>query len=195
MKPFFVIVALLLITQLTQAQFLKLGVKGGANMTKLDGQSFKDKFGLGYWAGGFVEVGLGKNFFLSPEVQFSESTQRQSSQFQSIYQNLGHIDTLKGVKLQYLSFPVVLGYKIANVLALEGGAQFGILMDKNQKLLQNGGDAFSKGNISLLAGASVHLRSFRVSARYGIGVKNVNGIDNRDPWKTQSIQLGLGFVL
>ena len=195
MKSFFALAALLLTTQLTQAQFLKFGVKGGANLSKLDGKSFKEEFGQGYFAGAFAEVGLSHNWFLAPEVQFSENSQRQGSQFQSIYQNLGHIDTLKKIKLQYLSFPVLLGYKIANVLSLQGGVQFGVLMDKNQKLLQNGGDAFTKGNISLLGGVSIHLRSIRVSARYGIGLKNVNGIDGRDPWKTQTIQTGVGFVL
>ncbi|RYE16640.1 MAG: hypothetical protein EOP45_17150, partial [Sphingobacteriaceae bacterium] len=85
MKPFFAFVALLLTTQLTQAQFLKIGVKAGANLSKLDGKSFKDEFGLGYWAGAFAEVGLSHNWYLAPEVQFSENTQRSNSQFQSIY--------------------------------------------------------------------------------------------------------------
>lgn len=195
MKSIFAIAALLLTSHFANAQFLKIGLKGGANLSKLSGKSFKDDFGLGYWAGAFAEIKTGKNWYLSPEVQFSENSQRQSSDFKSIYQNLSNIDTLKRIKLQYLSVPVVLGYKIANVLAFEAGAQFGVLMDKNQKLLQNGEDAFTKGNISLLGGASVHLKSLRVSARYGIGIKNINDIDNRDKWRSQTIQLGVGFVL
>jgi hypothetical protein len=195
MKPFFVIAALLLTSHFANAQFLKIGAKGGANLTKLSGKSFQDEFGLGYWAGAFVEVKVGKNWYLAPEVQFSENTQRTSSGFKSIYQNLSSFDTLKRVKLQYLSIPVLLSYRIANILSLQGGAQFGILMDKNQKLLQNGKDAFSNGNVSLLGGVSVNIRSIRVSARYGIGLKNINDIDNRDKWTTQTIQAGVGFVL
>ncbi len=195
MKSIFAIAALLLTTSLANAQFLKIGVKGGANVSKLSGKSFNDQFGLGYWAGAFAEIKTGKNWYLAPEVQFSENTQRQSSGFKSIYQNLSNIDTLKKIKLQYLSMPIVLGYKIANVLAFEAGAQFGILMDKNQKLLQNGKDAFSRGDISLLGGVSVHLRSLRISARYGYGIKNVNDIDKQDKWHSQTIQAGVGFVL
>ena len=45
----------LLISQLMMAQF-HLGVKAGANITKVDGKSFKEQFEYGYNVGGFAEI-------------------------------------------------------------------------------------------------------------------------------------------
>lgn len=53
------VLALLSVT-LTQAQGLHFGIKGGANMTKVDGKAMSDEFNYGYQLGGFAEVGLGK---------------------------------------------------------------------------------------------------------------------------------------
>lgn len=195
MKSCIAIVALLLTSYFSHAQFLKLGVKGGANVSKVSGKSFEDEFGLGYWAGGFAEVKLSKNWYLNPEVQFSENTTRRSSEFKNIYQNLSNLDTLKRIKLHYLSIPLLLSYKLSNLFSLQGGAQFGLLIDKNQNLLQNGKDAFSQGDLSLLGGINIHVKSLRVSARYGLGIKSINGIDKKDNWTTQTIQAGVGFVL
>lgn len=52
-------VAVLLSTAV-MAQF-HIGAKGGANVTKVDGKSFKDEFRYGYHIGGFMEIRAGKN--------------------------------------------------------------------------------------------------------------------------------------
>ena len=46
------------LSQLAIAQF-HIGAKAGANITKIDGKSFKDQFKYGYHVGGFVEIGFG----------------------------------------------------------------------------------------------------------------------------------------
>ena len=61
----FSLIAALLFSQLLMAQF-HLGFKAGTNITKVDGQAFKDKFRYGYHLGGFAEIGLGKKFQLQP---------------------------------------------------------------------------------------------------------------------------------
>jgi hypothetical protein len=179
----------------THAQFLKLGAMGGANAVKVSGKSFNDQFDYGYWAGGFAEIKLSKNWFLKPEVQFSESRLRNTTNFKSIYQSLVNTDTLGHIKLQYLSIPITLNYKIANILALNFGAQYGIQLDNHQTLLKNGQDAFKSGDFSVLGGATIMLGRFRVSGEYVIGLNNLNDIDNQDHWKNQTIRAGIGFVL
>ena len=67
------------------AQSVHLGIKGGANMNKLSGQSFSDKFTFGYHIGGFLEAGIGNKLFIQPEVFFSQVKQDTSSQFSFIY--------------------------------------------------------------------------------------------------------------
>ena len=53
--------AALFVSSALMAQF-HIGIKGGANITKVDGHSFKDKFNYGYHIGGFAEIGLGGKF-------------------------------------------------------------------------------------------------------------------------------------
>lgn len=194
MKRISIVALFALAVNFSFAQFIKIGPKGGANLTKISGQSFKDEFNLGYYAGGFVELNLGKKWYIQPEVLFNETSIRRTNDFASLYNNLLKADSLKNIKLQYLSVPLTLGYRIANVLSLEAGAQYGIKMNKNETLLQNGREAFKNGDLSLLAGVQFRLSKFRVTARYAVGLNSINDIDNRDQWKSQTIQAGIGFV-
>ncbi len=194
-KLFLPLVAALLISQAMMAQF-HIGIKGGANVTKIDGKSFKDEFRYGYHLGGFAEIGLGPKFGLQPEVLFNQYATTVDSSYKELYENVFNPDYQRTVKLNYLSIPILLNYKLlGNFLSLQAGPQFGILLDDNRTLLQNGGDAFKKGDFSLLAGAQVKLAAFRFSGRYAIGLNNINDIDNQDKWKNQGFQLSVGFAL
>ena len=70
-KLFFLGAALLAGT-VGQAQGLHFGVKGGANITKVEGKAMQDEFNYGYHLGGFAEIGLGKKWFIQPEVLWSQ---------------------------------------------------------------------------------------------------------------------------
>jgi len=186
--------AALLLSSAVMAQF-HLGVKAGANIFKVDGKSFKDEFRYGYHLGGFMEIGLGNKFGFQPEVIFNQFSTTLDSNYKHIYQNVFNPNA-STVKLNYLSIPLVLNYKLlGNFLTLQAGPQFGILIDKNRTLLQNGGDAFKHGDLSMLAGAQIKIAAFRVTGRYVIGLSNINDIDNQDKWKYQGFQVSLGLAL
>jgi len=174
------------------SQSFKIGFKGGANINKLSGQSFKENFSFGYQLGGFVELGLGKKFAIQPEVLFNQFKTDTSSTFSSIYPSFNKV---KNIKLNYLSIPILLNYNVANILTLQAGPQFGILMDQNKKLLQNGQDAFKSGDFAMLGGVQLKLLKFRIYGRYAIGLTDINNITNSDKWKSQSFQLGVGISL
>ncbi|MDB5196595.1 MAG: PorT family protein [Flaviaesturariibacter sp.] len=187
------IIALLFIGQASMAQ-LKLGIKAGTNISKIDGRSFKDEFAYGYLLGGFANIGFGKKLSIQPEVLISQSQNKVSSEFGTIYQN-AFSDAQDGkVKLNYLSIPILLDYKLGKVLSLQAGPQFGILINKDKTALQNGKDAFDNGEFSLVGGPSFHLGKLNVTGRYGVGLNNINDIDNKDQWKSQTIQLSLGLT-
>jgi hypothetical protein len=194
MQKIFVIFSLFIISVSVHAQFLKIGPKLGANMVKMDGQSFENGFQLGYYAGAFAELKLGKKFYLQPEVLFAETELSTTSSFSSIYEDLLVLDTLKGIKLQSLIIPVTLNWRIANILSLSAGPQFSINNQKGESFLTNVENAFSKGDIAAVAGVNLMLSKFRVNARYCWGIKEMNNIDEQDPWKQQTLQLGVGFV-
>ncbi len=171
-----------------------LGIKGGANINKLTGKSFKDEFSFGYHLGGFAEIGLGKKFSIQPEVLFNQINQDTSSEFKAIYQNVLSSNR-SNIQLKYLSVPILLNYKPSSILSFQVGPQFGILMDQNKNLLQNGQDAFKKGDFSMLGGVQLKLASFRVYGRYVLGLSNLNDIDDKDKWKSQGFQIGVGLAI
>lgn len=176
------------------AQFIKIGPTVGANLQKIDGKSFKDGYQLGYYAGAFVELKLGEKFQLQPELIFSETKFDQADEFRDTYKNLLNVDSLSKIKLQQLSIPVLLNFKIANVLAIQAGPQFSLIMDKNKSLLKNSGDAFTDGDFSMVGGVKLMLGKLRVTGRYVLGLNNLNDISKEDKWKSQTAQLGVGFV-
>ena len=188
------LMAVLFVSSASMAQF-HIGIKGGTNITKLDGQSFKNKFSYAYHLGGCAEIGLGEKFGLQPEVLFNQYSGSVDSNYHHVYENIFNSDQSK-VKLNYLSIPILLNYKlIGNFLSLQAGPQFSILMDQNRSLLQNGGKAFSDGDFAMLAGVQLKLSAIRISGRYAIGLSDINDIDNQDRWKSQGFQVSLGFAL
>lgn len=188
------LVAVMFVSATSFAQF-HIGVKGGANITKVDGQSFNDKFNYSYHVGGFAEIGLGNKFGLQPEVLFNQYTSTLDSNYHNIYEDVFSSDQGK-VRLNYLSIPILLNYKlIGNFLSLQAGPQFSILMNKDKTLLQNGGKAFSDGDFAMLGGVQLKLSAIRITGRYAVGLKNINDIDNKDKWTSQGFQVSLGLAL
>lgn len=175
------------------AQF-HLGVKGGANITKVDGKSFKDEFRYGYHLGGFAEIRMGNKFVLQPEVLFNQYATRLDSSFKNVYQDV--FDGNSNIKLNYISIPIVLNYKlIGSFLSLQAGPQFGILIDQSRTTLQNGADAFKKGDLSMLAGLNFKVGPMRINGRYAIGLNNISDITDDNKWNSQGFQVSVGLAL
>ena len=68
----FLSTAFMIIASFSFAQGIKLGIKGGANVGKIDGKSFKEEFKYGYHIGGFAELKVGKKFSIQPEVLWNQ---------------------------------------------------------------------------------------------------------------------------
>jgi hypothetical protein len=174
------------------AQLFNVGVKAGVSMHKITGKSFSEEFSYGYHVGGYVDIGLGKKFSIQPELLFNQVNTDTSNSFSSVYPSFNKVNN---IQLKYLSIPLVLSYKVANILSLQAGPQFGVLIDQEKNLVQNGEEAFKKGDFSLLGGVQVKLTKLRVYGRYVVGLSDVNNIGDRDKWKNQSLQFGVGIGL
>lgn len=189
----FSLFAALLMTQAMMAQF-HIGVKGGANVTKVNGKSFKDEFRYGYHLGGFMEIRAGNKLVIQPEVLWNQYATRLDSNYKHVYQDVFNGNA--NVKLNYLSIPIVLNYKlIGSFMSLQAGPQFGILIDQNKTLLQNGGNAFKRGDLSMLAGVQFKVLAARINARYAIGLSNIGDLPNEDKWTSKGFQVSVGFAL
>ena len=187
------LIVALLIMQAATAQF-HIGAKVGTNIVKIDGVSFKDQFRYGYHLGGFAEIVMSKKLSLQPEVLFNQYLTTLDCNYKFIYQNI--INSGQGrVKLNYLSLPILFNYRLIGPVFLQAGPQFSILMDQSKTFLQNGSDAFRKGDFSMIGGAQVRIAKIYLTGRYVVGLSNINDIDNRDKWKGQAIQLSVGLSL
>ena len=187
--------AAVLLSAVAMGQF-HIGAKAGANIIKVDGKSFKDEFRYGYHLGGFAEIRMGNKLVLQPEVLFNQMSTTLDSNFKNIYQGVFNSSAQSNVRLGYLSVPLLLNYKlIGSFISLQAGPQFGVLIDKNKTLLQNGGNAFKDGDFSMLGGVLVKVGAFRFNGRYVIGLTNINDIDDQDKWTSQGFQLSVGIAL
>jgi hypothetical protein len=173
------LLALVLFTQAAMAQF-NLGFKGGVNITKIDGKAFRDEFRYGYHVGGFAELGLGGKLSIQPEVLWNQYQTRADSSFSNIYQNALEINNYQDVKLNYLSIPLLLNYKLGSLMSLQAGPQYGILLDQSKNLVQNGKEAFKSGDFSLVGGAQIHIAKLRLQGRYVVGLSNVSDIGDQN---------------
>ncbi|HMH34451.1 MAG TPA: porin family protein [Puia sp.] len=176
------------------AQGFHIGIKGGANVNKIEGRSFNDQFNYGFSLGGFAELNFTKKWGIQPELLWNQSKTTTSSQFGDIYNSIGSIPN-RDVTLNYLSIPLLLTYRPIPILSLVAGPQFGILMDQSQNIIVNGRNAFKKGDFSVMGGAQVNLGAFKAGARYFIGLNDINDLGNEDQWKNQGFQVYVGLRL
>jgi len=181
----------LLLSTASFAQGFHLGLKGGANMDKIQGESFNEGYQQGYHFGGFAELNFSKKVGIQPEVIWNQTNTTTSQKFSDLYDD--GLKELKGVKLNYLSIPILLNISPSRLLTFQLGPQFGILLNKDQGLFENGKQAFKSGDFSMLGGLQLNLGGFKIGGRYRIGLANINDIDNQDQWKNQGFQVYAGF--
>ena len=186
------VLALLAVT-LTQAQGLHFGIKGGVNMTKVDGKAMTDEFNYGYQLGGFAEVGLGKKWFIQPEVMWTEFRTRTADNFETIIEFPAEGANRKEGKLNYLAIPITLNYRLLDWFSLHAGPQFGVLLNQDKNLLENGRDAFNAGVVSFVTGAQLNFGGFHITGRYFTNINDINSGDVNEAWKNKGFQVGVGI--
>jgi Outer membrane protein beta-barrel domain len=174
----------------TQAQGFHLGIKAGANLFKVDGESFNQEFMFGYTAGAFAQINVTSKWGIQPEMNFNQTNYRTGNSFSSVVPD--GVNDVKG-KLDYLTIPVLLSYRPIPLLSLLVGPQYGILLNQDEHLVNNAGQAFKKGDFALVGGAQLNLAAFMVGARYVAGLTNINNVTNESTWKNQGWQLYAGF--
>jgi hypothetical protein len=175
------------------AQF-HLGLKAGTNVTKVEGRSFQDEFSYGYQLGAFAEIKLSKQLTLQPEVLINQYKATLDTSYNNLLNNA--LRGLTSVKLDYLSIPILLNYKLGGgFISLQAGPQFGILFDKSNSFGQNAQNAFKQGDLSMLGGIQLKAGIFRINGRYFIGLNDINDLTNDSRWKNQGFQLSIGMAL
>lgn len=180
-------IAIVTFATVSFSQGFHLGAKAGANLGKIEGQSFKDGFNLGYQLGGFAEIDFTKGFGIQPEVLFSQTNTTVTDE------PLSGLKPGEKINLDYLSVPLLLRFNPSKLLTINVGPQFSVLVNNHQTTGGNVVDAFKGGDFAMVAGAQVNLGALKIYGRYNIGLSNVNDITDNEKWKNQQIQFGLGL--
>lgn len=174
------------------AQSFHIGAKLGANLGKIDGESFKQEYNLSYLVGAYVDLGIGKNWGIEPELLFNQTTATlDSNGFKSLYQ--GAPARIGKAHFNYLSVPILLNLNAGKLLTFQLGPQFSVLLNKDDKLTTNVGNAVKSGDLAAVLGARINVGALNVFGRYNIGLSKINDIGDQQKWKNQAIQLGIGL--
>ena len=177
--------------------FFRLGFKGGLNLNKIEGKSFKDEFNYNYALGGFVQLNITRKLGLQPEINFVQTTAEQSEDITDVYDDLFVGGGQKKAKLDYLKFAGLLNIDIgpSQRVKLQLGPQWGMLLNETVDSLNSSQDVFKKGEFSALGGIMLQLPLFHIGTRYEIGLTDINSTDNHDKWRSQAWQFFVGITL
>ncbi len=173
------------------SQGFHLGAKFGADIQKIKGSTFSEKFAYGYHLGAFAELKLNKTYTIQPEFYYSAVNLNVDSNLSTISNQI----TLSKLKFGYLNIPILLNVNASKLLAFQVGPRFGIIVNKDKSIRANSQDAFKSGDFSMVAGVQFAISKVRIYGRYQIGLSNLNETGNKETWKSETIHIGVGLTI
>ncbi|HOZ79233.1 MAG TPA: porin family protein [Ferruginibacter sp.] len=178
-------------------RFFRFGAKGGVNINKISGQSYKSGFNYNYQLGGFLQFNFSNRFGLQPEVNFVQSSSEFSNDATDVYDDLFRSGSQKNAKLNYLEIPLLLNINVGESkhIKLQFGPAYGVRLSESVDSLVNNIDIYKGGDWSAIGGLWIQLPVVHLGARYKYGLTNINSVDNREKWRAQAIQIFLGITI
>ncbi|RYE25535.1 MAG: PorT family protein [Sphingobacteriales bacterium] len=178
---------------------IDLGIKVGANFSKLDGKTWQEAYKGGVLGGVFVGLHR-KKIGVSAEALFSQTKYEINSPLpSSFYNNAADTGKSVNVRATYLNIPVLFNYKLFSMAWLQIGPQYSGVVSLNDKddFLKDAKGLFKGGDISGVIGLQINLPvKLNIGARYILGFTDQNSGNNAavtDAWKNRSIQLHVGY--
>jgi hypothetical protein len=174
----------------------RFGVKGGVNINKVSGQSYKSGFNYNYQLGGFLQVNFASRIGIQPEVNFVQSSSEFSNDPNEIYADIFLDGSQKKSKLNYLEVPVLLNISLgpSKRVKLQFGPAYGGLLKQTTDSLKSNGNIYKNADWSAIGGLWIQLPFVNMGARYKLGFTDINAIDNQQAWKNQAIQVFVGVT-
>lgn len=140
------------------AQKARFGVKGGLNITTINGLDDANSL-IGFQLGGFAEIKVWKKLFIQPELVYSA----QGAKFDRYYD-----DPAFTVNLDYINVPVLAKYYITKQFTVEAGPQLGFLVSSKNISNEKSVD------VGFNFGAGYNFTdNFSAGIRYTVGLTNV----------------------
>lgn len=180
---------------------IMIGFKAGLNLSNVydsEGEQFDADSKLGYAAGGFVAIPIGKRFGLQPEIMVSQKGfQATGYMFGSQY-SFTRTTT-------YIDVPVLFAIKPVEFLSIVLGPQYSFLI-KQRDVYTNGvttyeqetefeNDNIRKNTLCFTGGADVNIKQLVFGARVGWDLlnNNGNGTTSTPRYKNVWYQATVGF--
>ena len=176
--------------------FFRIGAKGGVNVNKITGKSYKEGFNFNFQAGAFLQFNFSNRFGLQPEVNFVQTSSEFSNDPNDIYYDLFQNGSQKKSKLIFLEVPLLLNINLGESkrVKLQLGPSYGGLLKQTVDSLKANGNIYKNGEWAAIGGLWIQLPFVNMGARYKLGLTDLNGIDNQQKWKSQSIQVFVGVT-
>jgi len=172
------LIAILAVAGVSNAQDMKFGVKGGlnfANVTNTTDTSMRTAFHLG----GFANIGVSDKFSVQPELIYSAQGVKSSS---------------STLALDYLNIPVMAQFKVADQVSLEVGPQIGFLMSAKADSVDYK-EYMKSTDFGLNFGGAYNIdENMSVGLRYNMGLSDTAKERSAgDATKNSVVQLSFGY--
>ncbi|HZW78114.1 MAG TPA: porin family protein [Flavobacteriaceae bacterium] len=183
----------------TQAQEVRLGIKGGYNLANLTGDVGDAKARSAFHIGGLVEVPVSEQFSVQPEILYSSQGAEYTGSF------TGADNSKITAKLDYIQVPVMAKFYAVDGFALEVGPQVSFLTSATGKIETTVGDVtvnheedlenFKKVDFGVGLGASYRIpMGVFFGARYNFGLTNLNDdSDSSAKIRNGVLQISAGY--
>lgn len=180
---YLIILLLVLGFSTSHAQFIKFGIKGGANFPSLNStdNSFSFNSNVGWHAGAMVEVNIpivkvGADFLYS-QTSYDATTPASAAP--------------EDLKTSYFDIPVWGKFTFLKIITIHAGPQFSFvtnikLNDEDIK------DAVDESVVRFIAGAGVQLGSLDIHGRF-IFPTTTTWQNSPEEFKNSNIQLSIGY--
>ena len=172
---------------------IKLGIKGGLNVTSLMGDveelSIRTSVHLGFLA----EIIVSDNFSIQPELLYSGQG--------------ATVDATGGgrIKLNYVTLPVLAKFPVVKGLSLEAGPQVGFLTSAKLKVkvvgfgsdTQGANQLFKEIDFGFNLGAGYNIsKNAMVNVRYNLGLSNIAETESGDTTTINNrvFSLSVGYI-
>ncbi|MBD0850480.1 porin family protein [Maribacter arenosus] len=169
------------------AQETKVGIKGGLNLSEVNGdftESHESR--IGYHFGGYADIPLTNRFSFNPELLYSSIGYAFENrlilfdlpQSQNVFPKLVR-------RLNYLTIPLILRFEFNKKFGLDFGPQIGFLLNSVSKLKKstNIDQSFDKmtssGDFRFDSGAIIGM-NYKINHKLGVQVRYIHGWTNLD---------------
>ena len=168
-------------------EVIKLGVKGGLNLSKFMGDVQDQKMATSFHLGFLAEIMVSDKFSVQPELLYSA---------QGCYD--GSAPGFRRAKLNYLTAPLLGKFAITDNLSFEAGPQLGLLLSSKLKTNESNNNINNLKTLDfgLNAGLEYYLSNGVIlQGRYNLGLTDTGFTGDSNKRASNSVfQFSIGYL-